>query len=337
MSCSPRRSSGPGSRNTSAWLTPSSLVSSSSTCSSMFSCDLQAHRRAEPAPQQLLLQRLEEVLRVVLLDLEVLVAGDPEGVDAEHLHAGEEPLEVLADDVLERHEPLVAQGHEPAEDRRHLDPGEVLLVGLGVAHQHGEVEREPGDVGERVRRVDGQRREHREDALLEQLLAGALLVAVEVVPADELDVLLAQRRDDLLGEHLRVPRHQVGGLVPDLLEHLAGHQPGGGADGDAGGDAALEAGHADHEELVEVAGEDRQEPHPLEQRQAVVLGELEHALVEPQPGELPVEEPVLELAGRERHLVGVVGRVHVEDVGRGPPAGPGRAALPRRRTPTEGW
>ena len=48
----------------------------------------------------------------------------------EHLHAGEQPLEVLADDVLERDEALVAERHEPGEDRRHLDPGEVLLAGL---------------------------------------------------------------------------------------------------------------------------------------------------------------------------------------------------------------
>ena len=71
--------------------------------------DLEPHGRAEAATQQLLLERLEEVLGVVLLDLEVLVAGDPEGVRAEHLHAGEELLEVLADDVLERHEALVAE------------------------------------------------------------------------------------------------------------------------------------------------------------------------------------------------------------------------------------
>ena len=55
---------------------------------------------------QLLLQRLEEVLGVVLLDLEVLVAGDPEGVVLEHLHAGEQLVEVRGDDVLERDEPL---------------------------------------------------------------------------------------------------------------------------------------------------------------------------------------------------------------------------------------
>ena len=72
-------------------------------------------------------------------------------------------------------------------------------------------------------------------------------------------------------------------------------QAGGGAHGDAGGDPALEAGHPDHEELVEVAGEDRQEPHPLEQRQVGVLGELEHPLVEAQPGQLAVEEAVVGL------------------------------------------
>ena len=59
-----------------------------------------------------------------------------------------------------------------------------------------------------------------------------------------------------------------------------------------GGDPALEAGHPDHEELVEVAGEDRQEADPLQQRQRRVLGQLEHPLVEAQPGQLAVEEPV---------------------------------------------
>ena len=44
--------------------------------------DLEPDGRAEPAPQQLLLEGGQQVLGVVLLDLEVLVAGDPEGVDS---------------------------------------------------------------------------------------------------------------------------------------------------------------------------------------------------------------------------------------------------------------
>ena len=81
------------------------------------------------------------------------------------------------------------QRDEPLEDRRHLHPGEVLLAGLGVADQHREVEREPGDVGERVRGVDGERGEHREDPVAEEALALLLLLAVQVVPPHQLDRL----------------------------------------------------------------------------------------------------------------------------------------------------
>ena len=48
-------------------------------------------------------------------------------------------------------------------------------------------------------------------------------------------------------------------------------------DGEPGEDAALEAGDADHEELVEVAREDREEVRPLEHRDAFVLGQFQHA------------------------------------------------------------
>ena len=47
-----------------------------------------------------------------------------------------------------------------------------------------------------------------------------------------------------------------------------------------GVDLVVQAGDADHEELVEVGGEDRAELDALEQRHARVLGELQHAIVE---------------------------------------------------------
>src|SRR5207245_1041980 len=58
----------------------------------------------------------------------------------------------------------------------------------------------------------------------------------------------------------------------------------------------LQAGNADLEELVEVLAEDGEELGPLEQRERLVLGQGEHAGVEVQPRELPVEVPTL-LAG----------------------------------------
>ena len=78
---------------------------------------LQAHGRAEPATQQLPLQGLEQVLRVVLLHLQVLVAGDPERGVADHVHAGEQHRQVGGDHVLQR-------------DER----GPVVVVAVGVGH-----------------------------------------------------------------------------------------------------------------------------------------------------------------------------------------------------------
>jgi hypothetical protein len=123
-----------------------------------------------------------------------------------------------------------------------------------------------------------------------------------------------------------VPGREVGGLLEDLLEHLARHQPGGRLDRDAGRDPALQAGDPHHVELVEVAREDREEAHPFEQWQRVVLGQLEDALVEAQPGQLAVEEALRE------GLVEVVGlrnvrRVDVERVRDDPQPGVERTLL----------
>ena len=53
---------------------------------------LEANGRAEASLEQTLFQNLDEVFCFVLVDLDVLVAGHPEGVVLENLHAREEVL-----------------------------------------------------------------------------------------------------------------------------------------------------------------------------------------------------------------------------------------------------
>ena len=254
--------------------------------------DLEAHGRAEPTAHELALQRLEEVLGVVLLDLDVLVARDAEGVGLLDLHAREQGVQVRGDDVLERHEAGRADLHEARQQRRHLHAGEQLGAGHGVAHDDGQVERQSADVREGVRGVDGQRSEDREDLRVEEELDLGLLGGGELVPAEQLDALCLEVGQHDLAEQVGLLALQVVGALPDVLQHLAGRVPAGRPDRDAGGDAPLEAGDPDHEELVEVAGEDREELRPVEDGQLVVLGELEHALVEGEPRQLTVQEPV---------------------------------------------
>ena len=73
---------------------------------------------------------------------------------------------------------------------------------------------------------------------------------------------------------------------------------------EADGQLLLQTGHADLEELVEVVAEDGEEPHPLEERPDVVLGQGQHAGVEVQPGELAVREPAGGRHGGDRGFGG---------------------------------
>jgi hypothetical protein len=122
--------------------------------------DLQPHRGAEPAAGQLPLEGLQQVLVAVLLDLEVGIAGGPEDVVLADLHSGEQFAKVRGDQLLQRQERRRSRraarldANQPRHVVRHLDAGEPLGQAVRVAHGHREVQREPGDVRERVGRID---------------------------------------------------------------------------------------------------------------------------------------------------------------------------------------
>ncbi len=233
--------------------------------------DLEAHRRPEAATGELALERLQQVGVAVLLDLEVGVAGDPERVRGEDLEAGEQRVQVGADELLER-QPAGAVGtldrHEARHVVRDLDPGEVLRAGRRVADEHGEVQRQAADVGERVAGVDGERREHREDLAAEVVVQRGALAGVEVAPAHHPHAGGGQGGPDVVAEAAGVPAGELAGALGDERELLAGPEAVGAADAEAGALPPLQPGHPDHVELVEVAGEDGQELRPLQQRQA---------------------------------------------------------------------
>ena len=69
----------------------------------MRGADLDAHDLAEAPPAQLVLDRAHEVVGLVG-DREVGVAGDAEDRVVDDLHAREQDVEVLGDQVLERDE-----------------------------------------------------------------------------------------------------------------------------------------------------------------------------------------------------------------------------------------
>ena len=239
------------------------------------------------------LELAHEVLGL-LLDLEVAVAQHAEGAVAEHDVAGEELAEEDLEQRLERQEAGLALGPVgQADEARNLagDRQQRLEHGVvGVAPElqaHGEAA--VGDEGEGVRRVDGERREDREDLVEEVALHELEVGALEVGGAEDLDALvaheLAQDAEAFLLAH-----HQRAGVGVDAAELVGGGEAVGARDVHAGAHQAAQAGDADGVELVEVRGGDREEAHPLEQRHGRVLGLGHHPPVEGEPGELAVDE-----------------------------------------------
>ena len=99
--------------------------------------------------------------------------------------------------------------------------GELALAVAGVAEHDGQVQRQAGDVRERVRRVDGERGEHRKDPTFELLDEVLAVVLVELGPAAEPDADLGERRHDLPQEEILGTLHEVAHPLGDDLQVVA--------------------------------------------------------------------------------------------------------------------
>ncbi len=145
------------------------------------------------------------------------------------------------------------------------------------------------DEGKRMRRIDGERRQQREDIGHEPVMQPVALAFGHLVGAEHGDPGRAQLAAQtaiafLLGMHHRA----------DLFLHgsqlLRRDQPVFARRLDTGADLAAQSRDAHHVEFIEVIGRDRQEAQPLEQRMLHVVGLFEHPLVEREPRQFAVDE-----------------------------------------------
>ena len=117
-----------------------------------------------------------------------------------------------------------------------------------------------------------------------QLAGGGRLLA-----GDDPDAVLGQVGKDHVAELTGLAAVELGYPLGDARQDLIRRQAVGATGVDPGVDLVVHPGNPDHEELVQVGGEDRQELDPFHQRQRLVLGQLEHAVVEVEPGQFTVQ------------------------------------------------
>ena len=138
-------------------------------------------------------------------------------------------------------------------------------------------------------RVERQGRQHRKHDVLEvgrELLAA---LGLDLVPLEDPHAGFGEPRPKIFGKR---PDRQRRILLDDFADHpelLMSRQAVGAALGHRRLDLLVQARDPDHEELVEIRVEDREELDPFEQRPARVERFLEHPPVEGEPRDLAIE------------------------------------------------
>ncbi len=211
--------------------------------------------------------------------------------------AGKQLADEKAGGRLDRDQPHFAafaglrQPHEALDAVRHADQRVHRLAVLGARKLQGDREAEIGNERERMRRIDRERGQQRKNVGEEIVFEPGLLRLGDVRTVDQHDAGIGERRPQFAPLRLLIFDQDRDGLG-NADELLGGRQPFRAFGVDAFAQLRAKAGHAHHEEFVEVIGGDRQEFQPLEQRIVRVGRFLQHAAVEIQPRQLAVDETI---------------------------------------------
>ena len=243
----------------------------------------------EPALAQLRFHGLEQIVCVVG-DLGVAVAGQPECRPLDELHLGEEPGQEVLDHRLQRdREPAVTDRDPARQTLGDLHAREPFLARLRIPDDDPEVQREPGDVRERLTRPDGERGQHREDLAGKVVLELRQLVGGRVVDRTDDDALGRESGAELVAPQKRLGGDQIERARTGLVERLLWAAAIRGTHRKPRRNLVVQSGDTHHEELVEHRREDRTELHALEQRLVRVGCEVEDARVHVEPRQLAIQ------------------------------------------------
>ncbi len=256
---------------------------------------LQAHGVAFLSRFDHVLHFLGEVEHLVVLDGNVAVARDAEDAARLHVLAGEEHAQKMRDHVLQgkagpafvrdfgqgdKSWEIVRQGDEGMARRRSRRRDRA-----GDDEPQAGQGRWSGIVG-----IHGHGREHGQHGFREVILDVAELRGRQLADPQLAHALFPQSREQLPAEQCGLLGNEALHLLADAAQLLRDGQAGGIGATRTGPRQRLQAADADHEELIEIGRRDGKEFQALEQWQVGTFRFREHAAVEFDPAEFPVEK-----------------------------------------------
>ena len=196
------------------------------------------------------------------------------------------------DHLLEQHKRgtrSVRDADQPRQAGRDLHDREPRIGFAGRRlENHDEIETERREQRKRTGTVDRERCQHREHGFAKECAQGCRIA--EALERDEPDLALGQSRQQIASGQIVEGDHELVASLSHGLQ-LQRRRESRQIDGCVGlCQRLLEAGHTNHEELVEVRRGDGDKLDALEQRRARVGGLLEDALIECEPRQLAIDE-----------------------------------------------
>ena len=162
--------------------------------------------------------------------------------------------------------------HESWKNRGDLYSREVFIGRLRVSNANRQVERQPGNVGERMRGVDGEWGEHGEDRRIKQFVSLGPINVTQRIHFDERNSGLGKERQEGFLRKLSVPHLKIVSFRVNVGENAGRSHAGVCDNGNSGFNSTLETSNANHEEFIEIVREDCEEVDSFKQRNSVVFG-----------------------------------------------------------------
>ncbi len=141
----------------------------------------------------------------------------------------------------------------------------------------------------RAARIEGQRRQHRKDSLMEILGGAPELGLAQIGVVEHEDVFGRQRGHQFVQTLARLVQHASSASRRMAINCARGPMPSGPDLHRARLHLGRQAGDPHHEKLVQIGTKNGEELHALQQRIALVLGLLEYAPLEGQQAQLTVD------------------------------------------------
>jgi hypothetical protein len=248
-------------------------------------CEFETNGGSSISLLEFFLDREEEVVGFLFVDIEFTVSGDPGGPGTMDFHAWENLGDEVADQFGEKDElPWVGafsrEGNQAGNATGNLDEGVAggfLVAGFRV--KNDKVDRFIEKLGKGVTGVDGEGGKDGENIALELFASPGDLGFVQLLNGAEVNALLGKGGEEGFVEELVLVGNHAEDPCADGGENFGGAETIGPVNITSVVDELLEGGDADFEELVQVRTDDGEEFEPFEERLGRVLSLFENALI----------------------------------------------------------